>query len=349
MAVKAPTFVDRVQVHVRAGRGGDGVATFRREKYVPFGGPDGGDGGRGGDVIFVGDASLDSFLHLFYQPHHRAENGMPGRRKQQTGRSGADCIVRVPCGTEVRNAADGTWIGELLRDGERLVVARGGAGGLGNLHFVTSTHQAPRECTPGQPGEERKLVLELKLISDVGLVGFPNAGKSTLLGAISQARPRVAPYPFTTLHPCIGVVQLDDDRSLRVADIPGLIAGAHRGVGLGHDFLRHIERTRVLVLLIDMAGTEGRHPADDYFCLRRELEMYGRGLADRPYLTVANKMDLPGATQHLEEFVARTSVTPLPISAQARTGLDVLLSKLAEHVALLERAASAGGTHSVPP
>ncbi len=347
--MKAPTFIDRVQVHVRAGRGGDGVATFRREKRVPWGGPDGGDGGRGGDVVLRGDASLDSLLHLYYQPHHRAENGMPGRRKQQTGRSGADWIIRVPCGTEVRNAADGAWIGEIMHDGEHLVVARGGAGGLGNLHFVTSTHQAPRECTPGQPGEERKLLLELKLISDVGLVGFPNAGKSTLLGAISRARPRVAPYPFTTLHPTVGVVPLDDERTLRVADIPGLIAGAHRGVGLGHDFLRHIERTRFLVLLIDMAGTEGRHPADDFFCLRRELEMYGRGLDERPYLTVANKMDMPDAAKHLEEFVARTSVTPLTISAQARTGLDTLIATLAERIAELERAPPSAAPPAPPP
>ncbi|MCX7819820.1 MAG: GTPase ObgE [Kiritimatiellae bacterium] len=347
--MKAPTFIDCVQIHVRAGRGGDGVATFRREKYVPFGGPDGGDGGRGGDVVLVGDASLDSLLHLYYQPHHRAENGMPGRRKQQTGRSGEDCIVRVPCGTEVRDAADRSWIGEILRDGERLVVARGGAGGLGNLHFVTPTHQAPRECTPGRPGEERKLLLELKLISDVGLVGFPNAGKSTLLGAISRAHPRVAPYPFTTLHPCIGVVPLDEERMLRVADIPGLIAGAHRGVGLGHDFLRHIERTRFLVLLIDMAGVDGRHPADDFFSLRRELEMYGRGLDERPYLTVANKMDLPDAAHHLDEFIARTSVTPLPISAHSRQGLDVLIGELARRVAELDTAASAKSAAAPPP
>ncbi len=330
--MKAPTFVDRVLIHVRAGRGGDGAASFRREKFVPFGGPDGGDGGKGGDVVLVGDRDVDSLLHLYYQPHHRAEPGGHGRGKQQTGRNGAECTIRVPCGTEVLDAATGEWIGEILEPGQRLVVARGGAGGLGNLHFVTSTHQAPREWTPGGEGEERKLRLELKLISEVGLVGFPNAGKSTLLGRISRAHPKVAPYPFTTLHPCVGVVPLDDERSFRVADIPGLIAGAHRGVGLGHDFLRHIERTRFLVLLVDMSGSDGRHPADDYFTLRRELELYSRDLAERPFLAVANKMDLEPAQRLLEEFAARTGVHPLPISAAAGHGIAELKAELARRL-----------------
>jgi len=327
--MKAPTFIDRVQIHVRAGGGGNGVATFRREKFVPYGGPDGGDGGRGGDVILVGDKDVDSLLHLYYQPNHRAQPGEPGRGKQQYGHAGADCLIKVPCGTEVTDLQSEEWIGEILEPGQTLVVGKGGKGGLGNMHFKTSTHQAPRECTPGEEGEERKLRLELKLISDIGLVGFPNAGKSTLIGRVSRARPKVAPYPFTTLHPNIGIIEYDDYRTLRIADIPGLIAGAHQGVGLGHDFLRHIERTKFLVILIDMAGTDGRHPADDYFSLRRELELYSRDLADRGFMTVANKMDVPESAQFLREFVVRTGVTPVEMAAATGDGVEAFKAALA--------------------
>ncbi len=330
--MKAPTFIDRVQIHVRAGDGGNGVATFRREKYIPYGGPDGGDGGLGGDVVLVGDKDVDSLLHLYYQPNHRAEHGESGRGKQQYGHAGADSIVRVPCGTEVRDLLTEEWIGEILTPGQTLVVAKGGKGGKGNMHFKTSTHQAPVEFTLGVEGEEKKLRLELKLISDIGLVGFPNAGKSTLIGRVSHARPKVAPYPFTTLHPNIGIIEYDDYRTLRIADIPGLIAGAHQGIGLGHDFLRHIERTRFLVLLIDMSGIDARHPADDYFSLRRELELYSRELADREFVTVANKMDVPESRQELTEFVARTGVTPMEISAAGGEGLDAFKAMLAERL-----------------
>ena len=330
--MKAPTFIDRVQVHVRAGNGGNGVATFRREKFVPYGGPDGGDGGRGGSVILVGDKDVDSLLHLYYQPNHRAQPGESGRGKQQYGHAGADCRIKVPCGTEVRDLQTDEWVGEILEPGTELLVARGGRGGLGNMHFATSTHQAPRECTPGTDGEERKLRLELKLISDIGLVGFPNAGKSTLIAKLSRARPKVAPYPFTTLHPNIGIIEYDDYRTLRIADIPGLIAGAHQGIGLGHDFLRHIERTRFLVLLVDMAGTDARHPADDWFSLRRELELYSQDLAEREFVTVANKMDVPEAQRLLPEFVARTGVTPLQIAAADGTGVDALKEELARRL-----------------
>ena len=326
--MKAPTFIDRVQIHVRAGNGGNGVATFRREKFIPYGGPDGGDGGRGGDVILCGSKDVDSLLHLYYQPNHRAEHGGSGRGKQQYGRAGADCRIQVPCGTEIRDLATGEWVGEILAEKEEFKIAAGGKGGLGNMHFVSSTHQAPREFTPGGEGEERKLLLELKTLSDVGLVGFPNAGKSTLLSRISMARPKVAPYPFTTLHPHIGTVMFDDYRSLRVADIPGLIAGAHQGVGLGHDFLRHIERTRFLVLLIDMAGIDGRHPADDYFSLRSELALYSHDLAERPFMTVANKMDLPEARQRLPEFIRRTGVRPMEISADRNEGVEAFKAEL---------------------
>jgi GTP-binding protein len=330
--MKAPTFIDRVQIHVRAGNGGDGVASFRREKYIPRGGPDGGDGGRGGDVILVGDKDTDSLLHLYYQPNHRARSGESGRGRQQYGRGGEDCRIRVPCGTEVRDAATGEWVGEVLDEGQELRVAAGGRGGLGNLHFTSSTHQAPREFTPGVEGEERKLRLELKLISEVALVGFPNAGKSTLIGCISRARPKVAAYPFTTLHPAIGVVEYEDYRTLRVADIPGLISGAHQGVGLGHDFLRHIERTRFLVLLIDMSGIDGRHPADDYFSLLRELELYSRSLAERPSLVAANKMDTEDAGRLLSEFISRTGVTPLTMAAATGDGVAEFKAELARRL-----------------
>lgn len=330
--MKAPTFIDRVQIHVRAGDGGNGVATFRREKYIPYGGPDGGDGGIGGDVILVGDKDVDSLLHLYYQPNHRAEHGESGRGKQQYGHAGANSIVKVPCGTEVRDLLTEEWVGEILTPGQTLVVAKGGKGGKGNMHFKTSSHQAPVEFTLGVEGEEKKLRLELKLISDIGLVGFPNAGKSTLIGRVSHARPKVAPYPFTTLHPNIGIIEYDDYRTLRIADIPGLIAGAHQGIGLGHDFLRHIERTRFLVLLIDMSGIDGRHPADDYFSLRRELELYSRDLAEREFVTVGNKMDVPESRQKMTEFVARTGVTPMEISAAGGEGLDAFKAMLAERL-----------------
>lgn len=330
--MKAPTFIDRVQIHVRAGNGGNGVATFRREKFIPFGGPDGGDGGRGGNVTLVGSRDVDSLLHLYYQPNQHARHGGTGMSKQRYGRAGDACTVKVPCGTEARDAQTGEWLGEILEEGQELVVARGGKGGLGNMHFATSTHQAPRECTPGVEGENRRLQLELKLISDIGLVGFPNAGKSTLISRLSAARPKIAPYPFTTLHPHIGTMVYGDYRSLRIADIPGLIAGAHRGVGLGHDFLRHIERTRFLVLLIDLSGQEGRHPADDYFSLRRELELYRQELSERAHLVAANKMDLPESARLLSEFIARTGLTPLPLSAQTREGVEALKRELYRRV-----------------
>ncbi len=343
--MKVPTFIDHVEIHVRAGHGGDGVATFRRERFVPYGGPDGGDGGCGGSVYLKADESVDSLRALFFQPHQRAGHGGPGRHRQCSGKNGEDRIVPVPCGTEVRDAETGDWIGDLLKHGETLLVAKGGRGGLGNVHFKTSTHQAPRECTPGEKGEERRLRLELKLISDVGLVGYPNAGKSTLVSRLSAARPKIAPYPFTTLHPVIGTIEYPDYQKLRVADIPGLIAGAHRGVGLGHEFLCHIERTRFLVFVIDLASTEAPCPADVYFSLQRELEMYNPDLLARPYLIVANKMDIPGAREGLPEFARRTGHTPLPLSARTGEGVDELKQMLYER--LLKGPADGGD--SIPP
>jgi GTP-binding protein len=341
--MKAPTFVDLVRISAQAGNGGNGSASFRREKFVPYGGPSGGDGGAGGSVILVADKDAGSLLPLYFEPHQRAGHGGNGRNKQCTGHDGASRRIPVPCGTEVRVAESGEWVGEVLVDGEELVIARGGKGGLGNCHFVSSTHQAPREFTPGTPGEDRKLTLELKLISEAALVGFPNAGKSSLLRRITEARPKVAPYPFTTLHPMIGIVNYPDYETVRIADIPGLISGAHEGAGLGCDFLRHIERTRFLVLVIDLSGIDGRHPADDYFSLCRELEFYNRDLAERPRMVVVNKMDTPEALALLPEFLRRTGIEGLRVSAETGEGIEefkTLLRKgvLASRAEALRRA-----------
>ncbi len=326
--MKAPTFIDQVHIRVRAGNGGNGVATFRREKFVPYGGPDGGDGGRGGHVDLVASHDVASLLSLYYQPQQKAEHGTAGRGKNQTGRAGRDRNIPVPCGTEVWDEETESRVGEVLRHNDRLRVAEGGRGGLGNLHFKSSTHQAPRECTPGEKGQERRLRLDLKLISDAGLVGFPNAGKSSILHRISPARPKVAPYPFTTLHPVIGTVDLGDYRTCRVADIPGLISGAHAGVGLGHAFLRHIERTRLLIWVIDLSGVDGRSPVDDYFGLLKELEMYRPELIERPRILVANKMDTEEARTRLPEFSRRTGQNPLRVSAETGEGIEALISAL---------------------
>ncbi len=326
--MKAITFVDQVRIQVFAGKGGNGSAAMRRAKFEPHGGPDGGDGGNGGSVWLVASKDVASLLDLHFAPIVRAESGEDGRTKQQYGRGGQDKLVPVPLGTEVRVAADGEWVGEVVADGDRLLVAKGGRGGLGNLHFKSSTNQAPRECTPGEKGETRELTLTMKTVAEIGLVGYPNAGKSTLLSALSAARPKVAPYPFTTLHPQVGTVAMDATHSFRIADIPGLIEGAHEGVGLGHDFLRHIERTKVLVFVLDMAGTDGREPADDYASLLKELELYDAELAKRPSLVVANKMDEAASAEHLATFRKRFRKKPMEISAVLGEGVDALRKKL---------------------
>ncbi|MCX6997706.1 MAG: GTPase ObgE, partial [Kiritimatiellaeota bacterium] len=328
--MKAITFMDRVRIQALAGNGGDGCKAFRREKYEPHGGPAGGDGGRGGSVFLRGDKDVDSLLDLYFQPLQRAEHGEPGRGKDQYGRHGADRVIRVPQGTEVRDAASGVLLAEVLADGEQRLIARGGKGGLGNRHFATSSHRAPTETTPGQRGEQKKLLLEMKTVADVGLVGYPNAGKSSLLRAISAARPKVGAYPFTTLHPVIGTVVYTDYAKLRVADIPGLIDGAHAGVGLGHDFLRHIERTRFLLIVLDMAGSDNRDPVDDYRNLLKELKLYRADLLDRPRLVVANKMDLPEAVLRLKEFKRRTRQKPLRLSAATGLGVAELKAALSK-------------------
>ncbi|RMG71964.1 MAG: GTPase ObgE [Nitrospirae bacterium] len=285
-------FVDYVKIHVQSGKGGKGCVSFRREKFIPRGGPDGGDGGKGGDVIIRADPQLYTLLDHRYKKNYRAENGQHGMGKNRHGRNGKDLIIKVPVGTVVKDANTGEIIADLDRAGSECIVARGGRGGLGNAHFATPTRQAPRYAQPGEPAEERDLILELKLIADVGLIGLPNAGKSTLISRISGARPKIADYPFTTLTPNLGVVKVDDLRSFVVADIPGLIEGAHSGAGLGLRFLRHVERTKLLLHLIDVSAmTEGK-PSENLQKINRELELYSRELSRKPQIVVATKIDI---------------------------------------------------------
>ncbi|MDP7006394.1 MAG: GTPase ObgE [Phycisphaerales bacterium] len=284
--------VDRARIFVRSGKGGDGCMSFRREKYIPKGGPNGGDGGDGGDVILVGDRSIDTLLSLTHRPHYRAEHGEMGKGSQMHGGNGEDCIVKVPLGTLVTDEESGDLLADISDHDQRVVVAKGGKGGWGNEHFKSATNQAPRETTNGEPIEEHVLRLELKLIADVGLVGMPNAGKSTLLSAISAARPKVADYPFTTLQPHLGIAELDMNRRLVMADIPGLIEGAADGAGLGHRFLKHIERTGALLHLIDVMPIDGSDPLTNYKTIRDELEKYSDELATKDEIVVLNKIDL---------------------------------------------------------
>ncbi len=330
--MKSRRFVDEAVLYVAAGNGGNGCASFRREKYVPRGGPDGGDGGRGGHVLLRVDPNTDSLLALYYSPHQRAEHGGNGAGQKRHGRDGRDRIVLVPPGTEVWDETRTQQLADLVHEGQEWIAARGGRGGLGNVHWKSPTHRAPREQTDGDPGEQKTLRLELKLVADAGFVGLPNAGKSSLVRAISHAHPRVAAYPFTTLHPIIGTVMCDDFHSFTVADIPGLVRGAHEGIGLGHRFLRHVERSAVLVLVMDMAGTEGRHPSDDYEALLNELRLYRQDLLQRPRLVVANKMDLQEATGFLAEFKQRTGTEPLPVSAVTGQGIPEFKRRLRQMI-----------------
>jgi len=315
-------FIDRVVVNVKAGDGGSGIISFRREKFVPLGGPDGGDGGRGGDVVVVGDANLSTLLDYTYRDSWSAPAGEHGSGSNKTGRSGSDVVLPVPVGTVIRDLETSELIGEVLEDGDRIVVAQGGRGGKGNAHFVSSTHQAPREYQPGEDGQARTLELELKLIADVGLVGQPNAGKSTLLSVISAARPKIADYPFTTLSPNLGVVQLSDSRTFVVADIPGIIEGAHEGRGLGLQFLRHIERTRILAFLIPVDSMDWQ---SEYDQLRQEVAAYSLELAQKPHCVVFTKMDLLGDDPP-PPIDAPNAFGVFAISAAGRTGLDSLIA-----------------------
>lgn len=373
-------FIDEIKIYARAGHGGKGCVAFQREKYRPKGGPSGGNGGRGGDVILEADHDLNNLIGQYYQPRLVAQDGQGGLGKGMDGHAGKDLLVKVPCGTlvwklanqtaedsdnpatpptapQLRSLAtqrprfrvansttalevdldsadelapepppghrpEGELVTDLTTHGQRFVLCKGGRGGLGNRNFATATRQTPRFAQPGEPGGEGDFLLELRIIADVGLVGYPNAGKSTLLTAISHARPKIAPYPFTTLHPQIGILEYPDFKRLTVCDVPGLIEGAHRNVGLGHEFLRHIERCKVLVLLLDMAGTDGRAPWDDYKNLLNELELYDPGLVEKPQLLVANKMDEPAAEANLKSFKRRIRKTPvLPIAAAFDEGL----------------------------
>jgi GTP-binding protein len=383
-------FVDEIKIYARAGHGGKGCVAFRREKYRPKGGPDGGNGGRGGNVILQADHDLNNLIAQYYQPRLLAQDGQFGLGKGMDGHAGRDLIVKVPCGTlvwripqpsarseawsdqkgETEAAAFSTAVSkrplirhagsamaeevdlsagdadsltgadqqrelvvDLTEHGQQFVLCQGGRGGLGNRNFATATRQAPRFAQPGEPGEEGDFLLELRIIADVGLVGYPNAGKSTLLTAISRARPKIAPYPFTTLHPQIGIVEYRDFKRLVVCDVPGLIEGAHQNVGLGHAFLRHIERCKILVLLLDMAGTDNRAPWDDYAQLLKELELYDPALLDKPRHVVANKMDEPVAEENLKKFKRKVKKTPvLPIAAAFDQGIGKFKKMIREAV-----------------
>jgi len=360
-------FVDRIKVFAQAGSGGRGCVSFRREKFVPKGGPDGGDGGRGGDVILRADQHVDNLSNFFYEPIIKAKSGGHGMGKKMHGRSALPNIVKLPVGTIVWRADDvediqpaqstpvlsgvegSREIGlkvslrnsstspgmtreplvDLTRDGQEFVLCRGGAGGKGNVHFKSSRNRAPRQYTEGEEGEQGHFLLELRTIADAGLVGYPNAGKSTLLGKISAAHPKVAAYPFTTLHPIVGVVEFPDYRRATIADIPGLIEGAHHGLGLGHEFLRHITRCRILLFVVDVAGSEGRNPIEDLCNLRREIDLYDPTLSKRPWYIIANKIDLPGASENLQALPHQFRMIDVTgISAKTGEGIEALKRKL---------------------
>ncbi|HEV2132352.1 MAG TPA: GTPase ObgE [Longimicrobiaceae bacterium] len=323
-------FLDQATIHVYAGQGGDGIVAFRREALVPHGGPSGGDGGKGGDVILRVNSQLGTLLDYRYQQHHRAPRGEHGEGSNRTGRSGENLVLMVPPGTVVHDAETGETLGELVRDAEELVVARGGRGGRGNARFATSTNQAPRRAEPGEEGEERRITLELKLIADVGLVGEPNAGKSTFLAAVSHATPKIGDYPFTTLTPNLGVVRLSDARGFVVADIPGIIEGAHEGKGLGLQFLRHIERTRTLAYLIPADALD---PQAEFERLRAELDSYSPELAAKPHCVVFTKADLLPPEWETPRIEAPDAWGQFLVSAVARRGLDPLLEGLWAHAA----------------
>ena len=335
-------FVDRVRVWARGGKGGSGCSSFRREAFVPRGGPDGGDGGDGGNVILKVNPHLNNLTHLRYKPHHFAEKGAHGKGAQRTGRKGKPLTVEVPPGTVISRLPapedsiarsvpfeTGEVIADLTEAGETFIIAKGGKGGRGNLHFKSATNKAPTECEVGGEGEYGQFAFELKSIADVGLVGYPNAGKSSLLRCVSAATPKVAPYPFTTMTPQVGVIETADGKKrFTMADIPGLIEGASEGIGLGHDFLRHIERCSLLVFVIDMSGLEQRDPIQDFIQLRKEIKNYDEELAKRDYLVVGNKLDLEESQEHLERFQNTQRIPMLRISAETGEGTQALITEL---------------------
>jgi GTPase len=328
-------FIDRAKIRIQGGHGGNGVTAFRREKFVPRGGPSGGDGGRGGDVWLVADSSLNTLLHLRYNPLHVAGRGLHGEGAKRSGHDGGDIEVKVPVGTQIFDAQTGEILQDLAADGSRWLAARGGRGGFGNAHFATSTNRAPRYHQSGSEGEERELQLELKILADVGLVGFPNAGKSTFISTVSAAKPKIADYPFTTLEPNLGVVDLGDFRTFVIADIPGLIEGAHRGAGLGDRFLRHIERTKLLLHLVDVSSASGRDPLKDYETVNRELAAYNPDLASRPQFVVATKMDAlqeAERLQSLEKQAAKDGKQFYSISSVTGKGVRELIESVAAQI-----------------
>ncbi|KUK81264.1 MAG: GTPase obg [Pelotomaculum thermopropionicum] len=329
-------FYDQAVIYVKGGDGGNGCVAMRREKYVPEGGPCGGNGGRGGNIIFRADEGLRTLVDFRYKRHYKAVRGRHGEGKNRHGASGGDLTVRVPVGTVISDQNTGELIADLVKDGHEVIVARGGRGGRGNAHFATPNNKAPRLAEKGEPGEERSLKLELKLLADVGLVGFPNAGKSTLISRVSAARPKIANYPFTTIVPNLGVVRLEDGRSFVMADIPGLIEGAHAGVGLGQEFLRHIERTRLLIHVVDIAGSEGRDPLEDFLVTNKELSLYKPVTGKKLQVIAANKMDLAGAAEKFQKLknTLAEDYEIFPVSAVTGEGLKELIFRVA---ALLEQ------------
>ncbi|HEV8437354.1 MAG TPA: GTPase ObgE [Methylomirabilota bacterium] len=329
-------FVDEIAIFVKGGDGGAGCVSFRREKFVPRGGPDGGDGGDGGSVVLEADANITTLLDFHYQRHYTAARGQHGKGANKHGRSGADTVLRVPLGTLVADRHSRERLGDLTAPGQRLLVARGARGGRGNARFVSSTNRAPRRADLGRPGEERWIQLELKLLADVGVIGFPNAGKSTLVSRVSAARPKIADYHFTTLEPTLGIVRVDEDRTFVIADVPGLIAGAAEGKGLGHRFLRHVERTRLLIHLIDLDPGNGRDPVEDYRTIQGELQAYAGPLAARPQIVAANKVELPDTEERrrqLEQFCAAHGLPFHAVSAVTGHGLSALVRDAADRLA----------------
>lgn len=325
-------FVDQVKIYVKGGNGGDGMVAFRREKFVPNGGPAGGDGGKGANVVFIVEEGLRTLVDFRYKRHFKAHHGEHGMSKSMHGRGADDLVVKVPQGTIVKDIDTGEIIADLVAHGQTAIIAKGGRGGRGNKRFATPANPAPELSENGEPGQERNIQLELKVLADVGLVGFPSVGKSTLLSVVSAARPKIAAYHFTTIVPNLGMVDTHDGRSFVMADLPGLIEGASQGVGLGHQFLRHIERTRVIVHVIDMSGSEGREPIEDFKAINQELETYNLRLMERPQIIVANKMDMPEAEENLEKFRKEIpgEYPIFPISAVTQTGLKELILAIAD-------------------
>lgn len=322
-------FKDTSKIFIQAGKGGDGAVTFHREKYVAAGGPDGGDGGNGGNIVAVASKDVSTLLDFRYKKKYTAQDGGNGRDGRRSGKNGEDLIIKFPCGTLIRDAETGKVICDLKADGDRFVIAKGGSGGWGNSHFATATRQTPKFAKSGLPGDEREITLELKLIADVGLLGFPNVGKSTFLSVVSDARPKIANYHFTTLVPNLGVVKVGEGKSFVIADIPGIIEGAHEGIGLGHEFLRHVERTRILLHFVDVSGCEGRDPVEDVHIINDELVKYSEKLAEKPQVIIANKMDIPSFAENFEKFKQQMEdegYTVMAISAAAHKGIQEVIN-----------------------